>query len=224
MDLGCPRQQNKMEENPRSLNLDKYRISFKSYTSEYQNQPSGSTSIGAIASSTVGLSENEPQPGNDSLRKLLKEKAPNLLLEFESSGSLSITSRKLLVKVSVSHLVEQKGFYPSKDDKILLARSIVTVFPSLKINYQEKNEGFEHFFDPVSHCGTRLSREKDEMTFLVPSPEPPRSPLPPAPRLSPPSGRRGGEGPGAGHLLGLYLMSAAQDVKRLLIPSSIHLW
>uniref|UniRef100_A0AAV2LJ75 Uncharacterized protein n=1 Tax=Knipowitschia caucasica TaxID=637954 RepID=A0AAV2LJ75_KNICA len=46
-------------------NLDKYRISFKSYTSEYQNQPSGSTSIGAIASSTVGLSENEPQPGND---------------------------------------------------------------------------------------------------------------------------------------------------------------
>uniref|UniRef100_A0AAV2LK00 Uncharacterized protein n=1 Tax=Knipowitschia caucasica TaxID=637954 RepID=A0AAV2LK00_KNICA len=55
---GCPRQQNKMEENPRSLNLDKYRISFKSYTSEYQNQPSGSTSIGAIASSTVGLSEN----------------------------------------------------------------------------------------------------------------------------------------------------------------------
>uniref|UniRef100_A0AAV2LVQ1 Uncharacterized protein n=1 Tax=Knipowitschia caucasica TaxID=637954 RepID=A0AAV2LVQ1_KNICA len=39
-------------------NLDKYRISFKSYTSEYQNQPSGSTSIGAIASSTVGLSEN----------------------------------------------------------------------------------------------------------------------------------------------------------------------
>uniref|UniRef100_A0AAV2KUQ2 Uncharacterized protein n=1 Tax=Knipowitschia caucasica TaxID=637954 RepID=A0AAV2KUQ2_KNICA len=65
MDLGCPRQQNKMEENPRSLNLDKYRISFKSYTSEYQNQPSGSTSIGAIASSTVGLSENEPQPGND---------------------------------------------------------------------------------------------------------------------------------------------------------------
>uniref|UniRef100_A0AAV2MGG0 Uncharacterized protein n=1 Tax=Knipowitschia caucasica TaxID=637954 RepID=A0AAV2MGG0_KNICA len=46
-------------------NLDKYRISFKSYTSEYQNQPSDSTSIGAIASSTVGLSENEPQPGND---------------------------------------------------------------------------------------------------------------------------------------------------------------
>uniref|UniRef100_A0AAV2MJS9 Uncharacterized protein n=1 Tax=Knipowitschia caucasica TaxID=637954 RepID=A0AAV2MJS9_KNICA len=48
----------------------------------------------------------------------------------------------------VSHLVELKGFYPSKADKVLLARNIITVFPALKIQMVEENEGFEHFYDP----------------------------------------------------------------------------
>ncbi|KAI2653585.1 DNA double-strand break repair Rad50 ATPase [Labeo rohita] len=66
---------------------------------------------------------------------------------------LSETSRKLLVKIGVSALVEQSGFYPCNDEKQMLAESVVTLFPSLKIKMEEENEGFEHFYDPVSHSG-----------------------------------------------------------------------
>ncbi|XP_041855672.1 uncharacterized protein LOC121649140 isoform X3 [Melanotaenia boesemani] len=47
------------------------------------------------------------------------------------------------------------GSYPSNADKLMLAKSITTIFPSLKIKIQEENEGFvsEHLYDPVSHCG-----------------------------------------------------------------------
>ncbi|ROJ30640.1 hypothetical protein DPX16_0055 [Anabarilius grahami] len=66
---------------------------------------------------------------------------------------LSETSRKLLVKIGVSALVEQSGFYPCNEQKRMLAESMVTLFPSLKIKMGEENEGFEHFYDPVSHSG-----------------------------------------------------------------------
>ncbi|KAI2660424.1 hypothetical protein H4Q32_007986 [Labeo rohita] len=69
---------------------------------------------------------------------------------------LSETSRKLLVKIEVSALVEQSGkflHYPCNDEKQILAESVVTLFPSLKIKMVEENEGFEHFYDPVSHSG-----------------------------------------------------------------------
>uniref|UniRef100_A0AAV2LMV5 Uncharacterized protein n=1 Tax=Knipowitschia caucasica TaxID=637954 RepID=A0AAV2LMV5_KNICA len=119
MDLGCPRQQNKMEENPRSLNLDKYRISFKSYTSEYQNQPSGSTSIGAIASSTVGLSENEPQPGNDrrgkGWTKCSVKSAMSYILDLKPSGTsiLSATPRFPLLQETLYLEVAVLGSHPA---------------------------------------------------------------------------------------------------------------
>ncbi|RXN04640.1 GTPase IMAP family member 7-like isoform X1 [Labeo rohita] len=43
--------------------------------------------------------------------------------------------------------------YPCNDEKQMLAESVVTLFPSLKIKMEEENEGFEHFYDPVSHSG-----------------------------------------------------------------------
>ncbi|XP_028265888.1 uncharacterized protein LOC114438607 [Parambassis ranga] len=84
---------------------------------------------------------------------LINNKAPSVLAEYEKSGTLSLASRKLLVRTGVSDLVERRGFYPSNADKLMLAKSITTIFPSLKIKIQEANEGFEHFYDPVSHCG-----------------------------------------------------------------------
>nr|XP_040035181.1 uncharacterized protein LOC120820964 isoform X3 [Gasterosteus aculeatus aculeatus]XP_040035182.1 uncharacterized protein LOC120820964 isoform X3 [Gasterosteus aculeatus aculeatus]XP_040035183.1 uncharacterized protein LOC120820964 isoform X3 [Gasterosteus aculeatus aculeatus]XP_040045389.1 uncharacterized protein LOC120826870 isoform X3 [Gasterosteus aculeatus aculeatus]XP_040045390.1 uncharacterized protein LOC120826870 isoform X3 [Gasterosteus aculeatus aculeatus]XP_040045391.1 uncharacte len=50
-------------------------------------------------------------------------------------------------------LIQAVNCYPSSADKQNLAKSLITVFPSLKIKIQEENEGFEHFYDPVSHCG-----------------------------------------------------------------------
>ncbi len=40
---------------------------------------------------------------------LIKNKAPSVLAEYEKSGTLSLTSRKLLVRTGVSDLVEQRG-------------------------------------------------------------------------------------------------------------------
>lgn len=44
----------------------------------------------------------------DRLRELIQMKGPNILVDYETSGTLSETSRKLLVKIAVSNLVEQK--------------------------------------------------------------------------------------------------------------------
>lgn len=66
---------------------------------------------------------------------------------------LSDISRKRLVKIAVGGLVDRSGFYPSSNEKLMLAKSVVTLFPSLKIKMGETNEGFEHFYDPVSHSG-----------------------------------------------------------------------
>ncbi|KAF5892104.1 uncharacterized protein DAT39_018201, partial [Clarias magur] len=49
---------------------------------------------------------------NASLLTLLEEKAPTILREHEETETLSISSRKFLVKVAVSDLVEKHG-YPS---------------------------------------------------------------------------------------------------------------
>ncbi|KAM4527227.1 uncharacterized protein PAE49_024153 [Odontesthes bonariensis] len=108
-----------------------------------------------------GLLEKESLRQTDSvhsfdaagLMALIKNKAPTVLVEYEKSGTLSLTSRKLLVRTAVSNLVERRGFYPSSADKLMLAKSMIAVFPSLMIKIQEENEGFEHLYDPVSHCG-----------------------------------------------------------------------
>lgn len=45
----------------------------------------------------------------DSLRALIESKAPSILNEYDKLGTLSVTSRRLLVKIGVSNLVERKG-------------------------------------------------------------------------------------------------------------------
>ncbi|KAK7150770.1 hypothetical protein R3I93_011892 [Phoxinus phoxinus] len=88
------------------------------------------------------------------LLTLLEEKAPTILREHEDTKTLSISLRKLLVKVAVSDLVEKHGFYPSGTEKMALAKEIVSLFPSLRINVPfGENEGHEHFFDGPSHSG-----------------------------------------------------------------------
>lgn len=44
-----------------------------------------------------------------SLTALLESKARSVLAEYEKSGTLSVTSRKLIVKIGVSDLVERRG-------------------------------------------------------------------------------------------------------------------
>ena len=63
------------------------------------------------------LSQKESQRQADSVHSfdaaglvaLIKNKAPIVLAEYEKSGTLSLTSRKLLVRTGVSNLVERRG-------------------------------------------------------------------------------------------------------------------
>ncbi|CAL8253596.1 unnamed protein product [Boreogadus saida] len=91
--------------------------------------------------------------GLEALKVLIKSKAPNIIAEYEKSGTISTKNRMLLVRVAVSNLVERRGFYPSSDDKVCLAKNVVTTFPKLSVKIQEHNEGYEHYYDPASHNG-----------------------------------------------------------------------
>ncbi|XP_062313426.1 uncharacterized protein LOC134017608 isoform X2 [Osmerus eperlanus] len=91
--------------------------------------------------------------GLEALKLLIQTKAPNILTEYEESGTLCTKNRMLLVRVAVSNLVERQGFYPSSDDKVRLAKNVVTTFPKLSVKIQEHNEGYEHYYDPASHSG-----------------------------------------------------------------------
>ncbi|XP_039463316.1 uncharacterized protein LOC120436396 isoform X2 [Oreochromis aureus] len=93
--------------------------------------------------------EEQSQP----LKSLLKRKAPQILKEYETTGTLSVPSRKLLVKTCIGDLVERCGYYPLSAEKLTVAKSIITTFPSLSVRVAGQGEGFEHYYDPVSHCG-----------------------------------------------------------------------
>ncbi|XP_035857808.1 uncharacterized protein LOC116042152 [Sander lucioperca] len=84
------------------------------------------------------------------LQSLLQKKAPQILTEYETTGVLSVPSRKLLVKTYIGDLVERCGFYPLSAEKLAVAKSIITTFPSLSVRVEGQGEGFEHYYDLVS--------------------------------------------------------------------------
>ncbi|XP_016380971.1 uncharacterized protein LOC107718420 [Sinocyclocheilus rhinocerous] len=87
------------------------------------------------------------------LLSLVQSKAPGVLEEHKKTGTIQIESRRLLVKVCISDLVEKHGFYPSSAEKLALAKRIITTFPPLRVQVEGKGGGFEHFYDPSSHSG-----------------------------------------------------------------------
>ncbi|XP_039859147.1 uncharacterized protein LOC120723321 [Simochromis diagramma] len=112
--------------------------------------PPMETSLGEIRQNQSTITtEEQSQP----LRSLLKRKAPQILKEYETTGTLSVPSRKLLVKTCIGDLVERCGYYPLSAEKLTVAKSIITTFPSLSVRVAGQGEGFEHYYDPVSHCG-----------------------------------------------------------------------
>ncbi|XP_063076031.1 uncharacterized protein LOC134466064 [Engraulis encrasicolus] len=134
--------------------LDRYQIILKE-ADQNEAEPLNAGDdrrSGPLENGSQGQPDSAPRFDATGLLALINSKAPAVLAEYEASGTLSLTSRKRLVRIGVSNLVEQRGFYPSSADKVMLAKSMIAVFPSLMIKIQE-NEGFEHFYDPVSHCG-----------------------------------------------------------------------
>ncbi|XP_032406326.1 uncharacterized protein LOC116711062 isoform X1 [Xiphophorus hellerii] len=99
--------------------------------------------------------DGQTHTGEDSepLKSLPMKKAPQIFEEYENTGFLSGKSRKCIVKMCVGDLVQRCGYYPLSGDKLALAKSIITIFPSLSIQVAGEGEGFEHFYDPASHSG-----------------------------------------------------------------------
>ncbi|KAL3981349.1 2,4-dienoyl-CoA reductase [(3E)-enoyl-CoA-producing], mitochondrial [Sarotherodon galilaeus] len=71
----------------------------------------------------------------------LTRKAPQS--QYETTGTLSVPLRKLLVKTCIGDLVKRCERVPL----------FSTTFPSLSVRVAGQGEGFEHYYDPVSHCG-----------------------------------------------------------------------
>ncbi|XP_032809932.1 uncharacterized protein LOC116942309 [Petromyzon marinus] len=88
------------------------------------------------------------------LRAFLQRRAPHLFEACQSTGMLSQSSRKELVKLAVSHLVERHGFYPSSVEKTSISQEIIDIFPSQRLDIGDSSvTGHEHFYDPQGHTG-----------------------------------------------------------------------
>lgn len=71
------------------------------------------------------------------LEDYLKNNAASLLREYTEKGTLKDSSRRQLVREAVNLLRSLCGNYPKRDEKIALAKSIITLFPSYKIENSE---------------------------------------------------------------------------------------
>ncbi|CAI5644299.1 unnamed protein product [Oreochromis niloticus] len=71
--------------------------------------------------------------------------------EYEKTGSLKDSTRRLMVNIIVAHMREKEGRTVSKATKEFHALGIVSLFPSLKDPYSKK--GYEHFYDIQSNKG-----------------------------------------------------------------------
>ncbi|KAL6489407.1 hypothetical protein MHYP_G00031480 [Metynnis hypsauchen] len=80
-----------------------------------------------------------------------KSAGVTVLKEYEETGSLKDSTRRLMVNVIVAHMREKEGRAVSKATKEFHALGIVSLFPSLKDPYSKK--GYEHFYDIESNKG-----------------------------------------------------------------------
>lgn len=67
----------------------------------------------------------------------MKYDAPQLLEEYRLKGSLTDCSRRKLVSSSINLLRKTFGNYPTREEKIQLAKAIIDLFPSYKIDDSE---------------------------------------------------------------------------------------
>ncbi|XP_030594598.1 uncharacterized protein LOC115786549 [Archocentrus centrarchus] len=74
-----------------------------------------------------------------------------VIKEYEETGSLKDSTRRLMVNIIVAHMREKEGSRVSKATKEFHALGIVSRFPALKDPYS--NKGYEHFYDIQSNKG-----------------------------------------------------------------------
>ncbi|XP_034543849.1 uncharacterized protein LOC117815929 isoform X2 [Notolabrus celidotus] len=134
--------------------------------SEVLSSPLGDTgSLTDTLSVSGSLSSETSDPGCEGSLRLngnVARKAVDQILtskpagmtvikEYEDTGSLKDSTRRLMVNVIVAHMREKEGCHVSKATKEFHALGIVSRFPALKDPYS--NKGYEHFYDCRSNKG-----------------------------------------------------------------------
>ncbi|KAK7910504.1 hypothetical protein WMY93_015188 [Mugilogobius chulae] len=82
----------------------------------------------------------------------------NVVKEYEQTGMLKDSSRRIMVNVIVAAMCEKEGRAVCRHTKEFYALGIVEMFPSLKDPYSKK--GYEHFYDIESNSGFLQCRLK----------------------------------------------------------------
>ncbi|XP_034082379.1 uncharacterized protein LOC117552831 isoform X2 [Gymnodraco acuticeps] len=113
----------------------------------------------SLSSDTSDAGCERIQPMRESTRarnmveQVLTSKPAGLTVikEYDDTGSLKDSTRRLMVNIIVAHMCEKEGRGVSKATKEFHALGIVSLFPSLKDPYSTK--GYEHFYDIQSNKG-----------------------------------------------------------------------
>ncbi|XP_056305637.1 uncharacterized protein LOC130217549 [Danio aesculapii] len=89
----------------------------------------------------------------NNIKQILTSKPTGLTVikEYEETGSLKDSTRRLMVNIIVAHMREKEGRAVSKGAKEFHAFGIVSLFPTMKDPYSKK--GYEHFYDIQSNTG-----------------------------------------------------------------------
>ncbi|XP_059397323.1 uncharacterized protein LOC132129682 [Carassius carassius] len=127
---------------------------------EGPSSPSLTDTLSVSSSSSSSVSGSQMlQPLTDSfsarnnIKQILISKTAGMTVikEYEDTGSLKDSTRRLMVNIIVAHMHEKEGRAVSKATKEFHALGIVSLFPSLKDPYSKK--GYEHFYDIQSNKG-----------------------------------------------------------------------
>ncbi|XP_039952245.1 uncharacterized protein LOC126760006 isoform X2 [Bactrocera neohumeralis] len=99
--------------------------------------------------------------GNEALLDFLKEgDGAHILEEYNQTKTLSDASRRILVREAVNFLRKVCGNYPSRQQKIALAKAIIANFPVYKCSASEIG-GIDLFYNPAENSGYLVSKLKN---------------------------------------------------------------
>ncbi|XP_051979219.1 uncharacterized protein LOC127640609 isoform X1 [Xyrauchen texanus] len=74
-----------------------------------------------------------------------------VLQEYQETETLTDATRRHMINILVSHMIDTHGQLPTKAIREQYAHGIVVLFPSLRDPYSKK--GYEHFYDAASNTG-----------------------------------------------------------------------
>ncbi|XP_062407307.1 uncharacterized protein LOC134098292 [Sardina pilchardus] len=130
---------------PNSSTLQVLDVEMSSLSTSHQS----SVAEGAHTAATDDAAEIAKKMVQEALEK--NAGGQDIIEEYIRSKTLTHNTRRHLVNILVSHMVEKHGRVPVRMQKEKYGLGIVTLFPNLRDPFSTK--GYEHFYDGVSGTG-----------------------------------------------------------------------